>query len=632
MGTRRYFVGGNPRTIEEVDDVVAVHMDAVADRALPGAAGLEAMGTPVARAARGAPARSAIPGDVASAFARADWHFILPSQALRADLAARGATAAEPDVGRVFRRQDGSVVVATSALTVQLRPDLSDDQCAAILRERNLHVVRRLPFAPNTYEVKAVGRRDALAASEELQADDRFVFAEPVFVEQIKGRRTPDDPRFGDQWQWRNELLPGADVHAEAAWDHTRGAGVRVAVIDNGFDANHEDLAAGLDRESGYFGRDGTFQAGVQGMPDGDHGTFCAGMVGARADNGRGGCGAAPECALVLIACLPDQVGAQTTIARAVAYAAQHALEIPTAAPGAGVDIIACSLGPNGAEWELQTVLRLALEFAASNGRGGRGCPIFWAVSNGRNVDIALDEVVSHPDVIAVGRSTRYDTEHDCARGPKLEYLAPGVDVYSTYSGNRYGTGTGTSYAAPCAAGVAALVLAANPALARDGLRAALVGTCDRIGDLPYDANGRNDDHGHGRINAEAAVLRALAAAGTMVAGAPAAPGDTSANQDDLHRIEVRAQTVEQLRSFLRGTDLDLGCRPAVRQRPGELVVEAFATRAQIDGLRASRRSPGVAIDIIENASATGRTRQSEVGPGNRFASRQMPRGLGIKE
>jgi hypothetical protein len=626
MGTRRYFIGGKPKTIEEVDDVVAVRMGAGADRALSGAAGLETMGTPVARAPRSEPARSAIPGDVASAFARAHWHFVLPSQALRADLAARGASAAQPDIGRVFRRQDGSVVVATNALTVQLRPDLSDDQCAAILRERNLEVVRRLPFAPHTYEVRAIGRRDALAASEELQADDRFVFAEPVFVEQIKGRRTPDDPRYGEQWQWRNQLLPGADVHAEAAWDHTRGAGVRVAVIDNGFDANHEDLAAGVDAGSGYFLGDGAFQAGVAGMPDGDHGTFCAGMVGARADNGRGGCGAAPECALALIACLPDQVGAQTTLARAVAYAAQHALENRTAAPGAGVDIIVCSLGPNGAEWELQTVLSLALEFAARNGRGGRGCPIFWAVSNGRNVDIALDEIVSHPDVIAVGRSTRYDTEHDCARGAKLEYLAPGVDVYSTYSGNRYGTGTGTSYAAPCAAGVAALVLAANPALTRDELRAALVGTCDNIGDLPYDASGRNDDYGHGRINAEAAVLHALAAAGTTVVGA------ISANQDDLHRIEVRAQTVEELRSFLRGTDLDLGCRPTVRQRPNELVVEAFATRAQIDGLRAARSAPGVVVDIIENASATGRARQAEVGPGNRFASRQVPRGLGIKE
>jgi hypothetical protein len=69
-----------------------------------------------------------------------------------------------------------------------------------------------------------------------------------------------------------------------------------------------------------------------------------------------------------------------------------------------------------------------------------------------------------------------------------------------------------------------------------------------------------------------------------------------------------------------------------VRRRPGELVVEAFATRAQIDGLRASRSATGVVIDIIENASATGRARQSEVGPGNRFASRQVPRGLGIKE
>ena len=132
MGTRRYFIGGKPKTIEELDDVVAVHMDAGADRALPGAAGLEDMGTPVARAARSAPARRAIPGDVASAFARADWHFVLPSQALRADLAPRDASAAQPDVGRLFRRPDGSVMVATNTLTVQLRPDLTDDQWTAV--------------------------------------------------------------------------------------------------------------------------------------------------------------------------------------------------------------------------------------------------------------------------------------------------------------------------------------------------------------------------------------------------------------------------------------------------------------------------------------------------------------------
>ena len=54
------------------------------------------------------------------------------------------------------------------------------------------------------------------------------------------------------------------------------------------------------------------FVQGTAGMPGSNHGTFCAGLVGARHNNGRGGCGAAPESDLMLIACLGDQVGTDT--------------------------------------------------------------------------------------------------------------------------------------------------------------------------------------------------------------------------------------------------------------------------------------------------------------------------------
>ncbi len=101
---------------------------------------------------------------------------------------------------------------------------------------------------------------------------------------------------------------------------------------------------------------------------------------------------------------------------------------------------------------------------------------------------------------------------------------------------------------------------------------------------------------------------------------------------DDVHRIEVKAQTIRELRSFLDGADLDLGCRPAVRRQSGELVVEVYATMPQIDRLRAARSAPGVTVNVLENATEVGRSRQAEVGSRNRFAARQTPRGLGIKE
>jgi hypothetical protein len=101
---------------------------------------------------------------------------------------------------------------------------------------------------------------------------------------------------------------------------------------------------------------------------------------------------------------------------------------------------------------------------------------------------------------------------------------------------------------------------------------------------------------------------------------------------DDIHRIEIKARTIGELRSFLDGSDLDLGCRPSVRRRADELVVEAYATEPQMTRLRSARSAPGVTVEVLENASEVGRSRQAEVGSRNRFAGRQTPRGLGIKE
>ena len=72
-------------------------------------------------------------------------------------------------------------------------------------------------FARNTYEVNANGRPDSLMASQELQGDDRFVYADPVFQEQITGRTVPDDPHYGAQWQWNNDgSLGGAPTPTSA--------------------------------------------------------------------------------------------------------------------------------------------------------------------------------------------------------------------------------------------------------------------------------------------------------------------------------------------------------------------------------------------------------------------------------
>ncbi len=515
---REYFVRGERKTAEEIDNVMAVRVtpdaqgEAVADA--------ESFGT----AARATDV--GMPEDTLEAFERARWVFVEPSPETTEAVEGRRTVENADDAGKLVRRSNGRFGIVTRRLNVQLDPDIPADQAEQLLAERGLQPVNRLNFAPNLFEVDTLVHDDALAASVELSSDPRFRFAEPSFVEHIPGRLTPTDPRFGDQWQWANAGqgggTAGADVHSEEAWDTTRGAGVRVAVIDNGFNVAHEDLQAGVVAASGHFEASGSspavFVAGTAAMPASNHGTFCAGMAGARNSNAVGGCGAAPECELMLIACLGDQVGTQTTLARAVAYAANPSTEVAGADPATGADVLVSSLGPNGAAWDLTATLERAIEAAAANGRGGRGLAIFWAASNG-NVDVMEDEVVSHADVIAVVRSTRRDLEDNAAHGPEVELIAPGVDVFSTTGGGGYGTGTGTSYAAPAAAGCAALALSVNEDLTRDELRRIMRDSADKIGGVTYDAAGHNDDYGFGRVNAHQAVNLASVAGGSSSVG-----------------------------------------------------------------------------------------------------------------
>lgn len=506
---REYFVRGERKTVEEIDNVVAVKI--TADEGDDASAGVRTFGTEAPVDDTGMTAEEA------GAFRNARWFFIEPSPSTIRALEAPGPVTGADATGKLVKRPNGRLGIVTKRLNVQLREDMSEQDVERVLAERGLHLLTRLRFAPNLFEVDTTIHEDALAASVVLSDDPRFTLAEPSLIEHVPPRLTPTDPRYGDQWQWantgQNGGTAGADVHAEAAWDRTRSAGIRVAVIDNGFNTAHEDLQAGIVGASGFFRQVGvnpvTFVSGTAGMPGGDHGTFCAGMVGARQNNARGGCGAAPECDLMLIACFDDQVGTQTTLARAVSYAADPSTEVAGADPATEADILVSSLGPNVAAWDLTVTLRLALEFAAAQGRGGRGLAIFWPASNGNNVDVMLDEVVSHADVIAVVRSTRRDLEDNAARGPEVELIAPGVDVVSTTGDGGYGTDTGTSYAAPAAAGCAALALSMNPELTRDELRQIMHDSADKIGGVVYDANGHNDDYGFGRVNAQQAVVLA---------------------------------------------------------------------------------------------------------------------------
>lgn len=440
-------------------------------------------------------------------FEKAGYVFIRPNEKTSKALGSRTRSSELPNTGSVFVDKEGVIKVGTGRLTIKFKPGISKTEIDTLLEQMNLKIIRQLKFADSLYEIEVQGMIDPLDLSIQLHNNEKIAYAEPIFNEHIPQRYTPTDPKYNDQWQWKGGMS------IEKAWDYTKGEGIKVAVIDNGIDISNPDLSQSMVSTGGYFQENGLgniiFVNEIKGFPNGNHGTFCSGMAIARSENGEFGCGAANNASFIPIACLGDQVGSQATLARSIAYAANPTTEIPDANLDDSADIISCSLGPNGGHWTLTSVLEDALNFATGKGRKGLGTPIFWAVDN-TTQPISEDEVCSHPTTIAVGRSKQNDTEDGSAFGPELDFLAPGVNVHSTYSNGDFGNGTGTSYAAPCAAGVGALVLSATPKISWNVVRKILQGTCDKVGGVNYGTTGHHIRYGYGRINAASAVSFAI--------------------------------------------------------------------------------------------------------------------------
>ena len=294
---RHYYLRGDLVEVDEVDDVVAVRGAATSARSWPAASTPR---PPCARRSRVSTRRrsprSRPPGG-------AWWS---PRQGGRFDeVRASGLAAADAEAGsrpgRARRPRDDRDRPAERAAV--RGPERRARRTRSSPRW-GLAKVGVLRFAPHCTRC---GRPsgDALAASVALHDDPRFVFAEPSLIEHIPGRFTPTDPRYGEQWQWsehrpgrrhrrRRRAVPRRPGTAPSA------PGMRVAVIDNGFDADHEDLAAGHRRPaSGFFQARSPRRSSSRARPGCRRATTARsarGWSGHGRTTALGGAGAAPEC------------------------------------------------------------------------------------------------------------------------------------------------------------------------------------------------------------------------------------------------------------------------------------------------------------------------------------------------
>ena len=306
------------------------------------------------------------------------------------------------------------------------------------------------------------------AQVEALRNNPATAYLEPNLLRQTA--LSPDDPSRGQQWALTT-------IGAESAWDVTTGAGQVIAVLDEGVDLNHPDLAPHL--LAGYDYVDGdSFPAPTRSGEI--HGSHVTGIANAMTNNGVGIAGIAWNANTMPMRIIGPVGATSADIAEAIVDATD-----------AGADVINLSLAGPG--W-------IKIERDAVNYAAARGVVIVAAAGN-ENTSTPYYPA-SYDHVLSVANTTSSDTRSGSSNyGFFVDIAAPGSGIYSTIYDDGYGELSGTSMSAPYVAGTAALVRAAGLATTPTEIAEALLCSTLDLGDA-----GRDDYYGWGRLRADQAV------------------------------------------------------------------------------------------------------------------------------
>jgi len=352
------------------------------------------------------------------------------------------------------------------------------------------------------------------------------------------GRKTPrfipNDANFTSQWHLYQTSVPsggttsGVDVNVINAWDLYKGAGVTIGIVDDGLQLTHPDLSANISSVSGVH-HDWNDSTPTDPSPSSlnAHGTAVAGVSAARGNNSIGVSGVAPEAKLAGL--------------RLVAGPPSDADEVD--AFGWRNEVIAIknnSWGPDDDGTSisaLPSAVNAALQSAVTNGRGGLGTVFVWSNGNGGSYSSAqfvsdssnYDGYANSIYVISVGATANTGRASNFTeKGGNVSVTAPssggtlGITTtdltgLSGYSSTDYVSNFGgTSASAPMVAGIAALMLEANPTLGWRDVKEILIRTARPIdtGDSGWVNNDAgikfNPWYGAGLVDAEEAVNWAL--------------------------------------------------------------------------------------------------------------------------
>lgn len=349
--------------------------------------------------------------------------------------------------------------------------------------------------------IVAVPRGSERAVANQLARNPHFKFAELDHA--VAPGLAANDPYAGSQWHL-------GKIGASTAWDSSQGAGITIAILDSGVDASHADLAGRLVSGWNFYDNNAN-TADVMG-----HGTKVAGAAAAATNNGMGVAAVAGQASIMPIR-ITDTAGYAywSTLAQGITYAADRGARVANA-----------SFAASGSS---------AVQSAAQYMKNKGGLVFISAGNDGAQLAIAPTTAL-----ITVAATDGTDARTSWSNyGDVVRLAAPGSSIYTTSMGGSYGAASGTSFSAPIAAGVAALVMAARPSLSSSEVEAVLTSTAVDLGSA-----GRDPYFGHGRVDAAAAVRAALSAGPTTDTQAPQAaimsPG-ASATVSGLVPVDVGA-------------------------------------------------------------------------------------------
>lgn len=369
----------------------------------------------------------------------------------------------------------GEIWAVATHLIVTLRPGISPGQTqqelSSRLDGRDLQVVPlTIPqtylvgLMPSSTEDDEAFRRQGglLKALPDLRSMNSVEAVEPDYIFTLDGK--PNDRHFGLQDDLKK-------IRAPEAWDFQTGSrGIRVAVIDSGIDAAHDDLKDNI----------GAWKDFVNGSPkpydDNGHGTQCSGLIGAKGNNQIGIAGVNWDVEILPIKAFDlNGCGTGSHAAEAIHFAIDNNAEVISASWG----------GFTGQDADL-----IKKEILKADQKG----ILFVASAGNRKLDLDTNDYVPGtlqlPNLISVsalmndGKTLR----HDSGFGKERVHLsAPGEKVLSTFlttgltMNDPFAEINQTSAATALVAGACALVKAEHGALTHHQIRRLILDSTEEI-------------------------------------------------------------------------------------------------------------------------------------------------------